>query len=59
MDLKELRKSKGIIRAWLAKKVGITSNYLYELESGRKRITAKMQAKLAGGLNENQEKIEL
>lgn len=59
MKLKELRKSKGIIRAWLAKKVGITPNYLYELESGRKRITSKMRAKLARVLNEDQEKIQL
>lgn len=59
MKLKELRKSKGIIRAWLATKVGVTPNYLYELESGRKRITSKMQARIAMVLNENQEKIKL
>lgn len=59
MKLKELRTNKGIIRAWLAKKVGITPNYLYELESGRKRITSKMRAKLARVLNEDQEKIQL
>ena len=59
MKLKELRKSKGIIRAWLARKVGVTPNYLYELESGRKRITSKMRARIAMALNENQEKMKL
>jgi len=59
MGLTELRKSKGIIRVWLAKQVGITPNYLYELESGRKRITSKMLNRLATVLKEDEKNINL
>lgn len=40
--LKSLRESKGVKQNFVANKLGITNNYLSELESGKKRWFAAM-----------------
>lgn len=40
--LKSLRESKGIKQNFVANKLGITNNFLSELESGKKRWLASM-----------------
>ncbi|MDO7788814.1 helix-turn-helix domain-containing protein [Desulforamulus aquiferis] len=45
--IRELRTSRNISGTKLAKELGITATYFYEIERGKKRLSAEMAAKLA------------
>ncbi|CAM2079291.1 MAG: helix-turn-helix transcriptional regulator [uncultured Clostridium sp.] len=51
MNIKELRKSKGITQKFIADKLGITRQWFAKLETGNKEISKLQKEKLAEILN--------
>ena len=51
IKLKEIRKSKGMTAEELGSKVGVTGNYIYILENGRREASLKILKKIAIVLN--------
>ena len=49
--LKEIRKSKGMTAEELGSKVGVTGNYIYILENGRREASLKILKKISRVLN--------
>ena len=49
--IRELREMNGFSRETLAGMAGISSKYLYELESGKKHLSADILSRLAKSLN--------
>lgn len=46
--IREVRKKKGFSGTVIAEKLGITPQYYYEIERGKKRLSADIAAKLSG-----------
>lgn len=55
--LKEIRNEKCMTALELAKKIGTSENYIYMLESGRKKPSIDVAFKIARILNKNIEDI--
>ncbi|MGN7470379.1 helix-turn-helix domain-containing protein [Brevibacillus sp. SAFN-007a] len=51
--IREIRKAKGIPGTTIAESLGITPQYYYEIERGKKRLSADMASKLADILKTN------
>ena len=49
--IRELREKRELTREKLAEKAGITSKFLYEIENGKKGISAGNLCKVAGALS--------
>ena len=55
--LKEIRKSKGMTAEELGSKVGVTGNYIYILENGRREASLKILKKISRVLNTSIDKL--
>lgn len=49
-DLKRLREEKGLTARQLSEKIGVSANYIYMCESGRKNISLETIQRICKGL---------
>ena len=55
--IQEIRMAKNLTRDQLASKSGLSSKFLYEIETGRKGLSVDSLFKIASGLDCNSEDI--
>lgn len=57
IKLKQIREDKGMTARELGEKVGVTGNYIYILENGRREASLKILKKIAVVLNTTIDKV--